>query len=55
MEERWLRRSAELKRRADMRIDQYRWLLEELRVNFFGQDLRTQQPVTTRWLFKAWA
>ncbi len=52
---RWLKRSAELKGRRDARLDEYRWLLEELRVSLFAQELRTPQPVSSKRLDKAWA
>ena len=32
-----------------------RWLLEELRVSFFAQELRTPQPVSVKRLDKLWA
>ncbi len=32
-----------------------RWLLEELRVSFFAQELRTPQPVSAKRLDKLWA
>ena len=31
------------------------WLLEELRVSFFAQELRTPQPVSVKRLDKAWS
>jgi len=34
---------------------EYRWLLEELRVSLFAQELRTPQPVSAKRLDKAWA
>lgn len=55
LEQRWLRRTAELRGTADPRLDDYRWLLEELRVSFFAQELRTPQPVSVKRLDKAWA
>ncbi len=55
LEQRWLRRVIELKGQSDARLDEYRWLLEELRVSFFAQELRTPQPVSTKRLDKAWA
>jgi ATP-dependent helicase HrpA len=54
LEQRWLRRLGELKGAADPRLDEYRWLLEELRVSFFAQELRTPQPVSVKRLDKAW-
>ncbi len=55
LEQRWLRRAAELKGRRDARLDEFRWLLEELRVSLFAQELRTPQPVSVKRLEKAWA
>ncbi|MCW5659550.1 MAG: ATP-dependent RNA helicase HrpA [Burkholderiaceae bacterium] len=54
LEQRWLRRVVERKGTADARLDEYRWLLEELRVSFFAQELRTPQPVSAKRLQKAW-
>ena len=54
LEQRYLRRLAEQKGVADARLDEYRWLLEELRVSFFAQELRTPQPVSVKRLDKAW-
>jgi ATP-dependent helicase HrpA len=38
----------------DARLDEFRWLLEELRVALFAQELRTPQPVSVKRLTKAW-
>ena len=54
LEQRHTRRGAEQKGVADARLDEYRWLLEELRVSFFAQELRTPQPVSVKRLDKAW-
>ena len=54
LEQRWLRRVAELKGAQHARLDEYRWLLEELRVSLFAQELRTPQPVSVKRLDKAW-
>jgi ATP-dependent helicase HrpA len=54
LEQRYARRVAELRGAADARLDEYRWLLEELRVSFFAQELRTPQPVSVKRLDKAW-
>jgi ATP-dependent helicase HrpA len=40
---------------VDERLQEFRWLLEELRVSFFAQELRTPQPVSVKRLEKAWA
>jgi ATP-dependent helicase HrpA len=55
LEQRWLRRKADLKGAGHARLDEYRWLLEELRVSLFAQELRTPQPVSVKRLDKAWA
>jgi ATP-dependent helicase HrpA len=54
LEQRYLRRLADLRGAADARLDDYRWLLEELRVSLFAQELRTPQPVSVKRLDKAW-
>ena len=55
LEQRWVRRQADNKGAADARLDDYRWLLEELRVSLFAQELRTPQPVSAKRLEKVWA
>jgi ATP-dependent helicase HrpA len=55
LEQRWLRRLQELKGRRDERLEEFRWLLEELRVSLFAQELRTPQPVSVKRLEKVWA
>jgi hypothetical protein len=40
---------------VDARLEEFRWLLEELRVSFYAQELRTPQPVSVKRLEKAWA
>ncbi len=54
LEQRFLRALAERKGQADARLDEYRWLIEELRVSLFAQELRTPQPVSVKRLEKAW-
>ncbi|MCK6424772.1 MAG: ATP-dependent RNA helicase HrpA [Burkholderiaceae bacterium] len=54
LEQRYLRRLAELKGTGDARLAEYRWLLEELRVSLFAQELRTPQPVSVKRLDKVW-
>ncbi len=46
---------AELKGTRHARLEDYRWLLEELRVSLFAQELRTPQPVSAKRLDKVWA
>jgi ATP-dependent helicase HrpA len=55
LEQRWLRRMAELKGAPHARLDEYRWLLEELRISLFAQELRTPQPVSAKRLDKVWS
>ncbi|VCU72194.1 ATP-dependent RNA helicase HrpB [Pigmentiphaga humi] len=38
----------------DPRLDEFRWMLEELRVALFAQELRTPMPVSVKRLVKAW-
>jgi len=54
-EQRYWRLVAERKGAVDPRLQEYRWLLEELRVSFFAQELRTPQPVSIKRLEKLWA
>ncbi|MEA3394536.1 MAG: ATP-dependent RNA helicase HrpA [Pseudomonadota bacterium] len=53
-EQRYWRLVAERKGVMDERLQEFRWLLEELRVSFFAQELRTPQPVSVKRLDKAW-
>jgi ATP-dependent helicase HrpA len=53
-EQKYWRLVAERKSATDERMLAYRWLLEELRVSFFAQELRTPQPVSVKRLEKAW-
>ncbi|WP_226418530.1 ATP-dependent RNA helicase HrpA [Dechloromonas denitrificans] len=39
---------------ADPQIEQFRWLLEELRISLFAQELRTPVPVSVKRLQKQW-
>ncbi|MFM0525853.1 ATP-dependent RNA helicase HrpA [Paraburkholderia strydomiana] len=38
----------------DARLSEFRWLLEELRVSLFAQELRTPMPVSVKRLYKVW-
>ena len=38
----------------DSRLEQFRWLIEELRVQLFAQELRTPVPVSVKRLTKMW-
>jgi ATP-dependent helicase HrpA len=53
-EQRYWRLVAERKGAVDDRMQEYRWMLEELRVSFFAQELRTPQPVSIKRLDKLW-
>jgi len=55
IEQRFLRLLAERKGVVDARLEEFRWLIEELRVSLFAQELRTPQPVSVKRLEKAWA
>ncbi|RQZ24032.1 ATP-dependent RNA helicase HrpA [Burkholderia sp. Bp9017] len=39
---------------ADSRLAEFRWLLEELRISLFAQELRTPMPVSVKRLHKVW-
>ena len=53
-EQRYWRLVAERKGAVDDKMNEFRWLIEELRVSFFAQELRTPQPVSVKRLDKAW-
>jgi ATP-dependent helicase HrpA len=55
LEQRYWRLVAERKGAVDERMAEFRWLMEELRVSLFAQELRTPQPVSVKRLEKAWA
>ncbi|HKC45336.1 MAG TPA: ATP-dependent RNA helicase HrpA [Burkholderiales bacterium] len=52
----WLREDARQRKGGsrDPQLDQFRWLLEELRVQLFAQELRTPVPVSTKRLQRMW-
>ncbi len=54
LEQRYWRLVAERRGAVDERMQEFRWLLEELRVSLFAQELRTPQPVSVKRLDKAW-
>ena len=54
-DQRFARLLAERKGQQDTRLQELRWLLQELRVSFFAQELRTPQPVSIKRLEKVWA
>jgi len=51
---RWQRDHAARKGAPDAALDEFRWLLEELRVALFAQELRTPMPVSVKRLDKVW-
>ena len=56
LEQRWLRVPGGTQGPAPTRgWTEYRWLLEELRVSLFAQELRTPQPVSAKRLKRAWS
>ncbi|OGA32123.1 MAG: ATP-dependent RNA helicase HrpA [Betaproteobacteria bacterium RIFCSPLOWO2_12_FULL_64_23] len=52
----WLREDLKQRKQgvADAQLAQYRWLLEELRVSLYAQELRTPVPVSVKRLQKMW-
>jgi ATP-dependent helicase HrpA len=50
----WRRALAQRRGQPDPRLEEFRWLLEELRVSLFAQELRTPMPVSIKRLQKAW-
>lgn len=38
----------------DFRLAEFRWLLEELRISLFAQELRTSIPISVKRLYKVW-
>lgn len=55
LEQHYLRVLADRKGVHDARLEEFRWLLEELRVSLYAQELRTPQPVSVKRLERAWA
>ena len=39
---------------VDERLENFRWMIEELRVSLFAQELRTPMPVSVKRLTKQW-
>jgi ATP-dependent helicase HrpA len=52
----WLREDLKQRKQgvADAQLEQFRWLLEELRVSLYAQELRTPVPVSGKRLQKMW-
>ncbi len=56
LETQWLRDDGNQRKAGtvDPQLEQFRWLLEELRVQLFAQELRTPVPVSAKRLQKMW-
>ncbi|GAC1525103.1 MAG: ATP-dependent RNA helicase HrpA [Collimonas sp.] len=50
----WQRAPRKTGNDADPKLTEFRWLLEELRVSLFAQELRTPMPVSVKRLQKVW-
>jgi ATP-dependent helicase HrpA len=40
--------------RRNPRLEEFRWMIEELRISLFAQELRTPVPVSAKRLHKFW-
>jgi ATP-dependent helicase HrpA len=56
LETQWQREDAKQRKggATDPQLEQLRWLLEELRVQLFAQELKTPVPVSVKRLEKMW-
>ncbi|MCS6763912.1 MAG: ATP-dependent RNA helicase HrpA [Candidatus Protistobacter heckmanni] len=52
----WQRAAQQLRTRGvgDPKLEEFRWMLEELRISLYAQELRTPMPVSAKRLHKAW-
>jgi len=50
----WQRALKDRQKGSDPKMVEFRWLLEELRVSLFAQELRTPMPVSVKRLQKVW-
>jgi ATP-dependent helicase HrpA len=50
----WQRAQKDRQKNTDPKMNEFRWLLEELRVSLFAQELRTPMPVSVKRLQKVW-
>ncbi|MGS0740758.1 ATP-dependent RNA helicase HrpA [Glaciimonas sp. GG7] len=50
----WQRAQKDRQGKADPKMQEFRWLLEELRVSLFAQELKTPMPVSVKRLQKVW-
>ncbi|RPH60658.1 MAG: DUF3418 domain-containing protein, partial [Burkholderiales bacterium] len=53
LQQAWRRLAAQRRGQADAQLEDLRWLLEELRVSLFAQELRTPTPVSVKRVRKA--
>lgn len=54
LQTRWQREFLLRRGQADPRLDEFRWMLEELRISLYAQELRTPYPVSIKRLEKVW-
>ena len=50
----YVRARVQRKGLQDPKLDEFRWMLEELRVALYAQELRTPMPVSVKRLQKTW-
>ena len=50
-----MRARAARRGQPDPRLDEFAWMLQELRVSLFAQQLRTPMPVSVKRLERVWA
>ncbi len=55
LQRRWRQMLSQRRGQPDARLEEVRWLLEELRVSMFAQELRTPMPVSVKRIEKALA
>lgn len=55
LQTKFLRAVVAAKGAEDQQLEEFRWMLEELRVSLFAQELRTPMPISAKRLEKAWA
>ncbi|HZR67827.1 MAG TPA: ATP-dependent RNA helicase HrpA [Burkholderiales bacterium] len=54
LQQQWQREQSRRAGQRDAALEQFRWLLEELRVQLFAQELKTPVPVSSKRLAKMW-
>ncbi len=55
LREKWRRAVAARRGQEDPRLEDFAWMLEELRVSLFAQQLRTPMPVSVKRLERVWS